>query len=193
MPLRPACLKEGHPCPPSSPLPPLSLLIRLSFNLPLLSSLLLAPSSSIPPSTQAGLRVDVQNVSFRLGPHCQLRAILSVVVCPGSFFLLSRSSCGQRRPYKATFLLIHFCQFQHCHSNHFSGEWRGRVSNVPCSKDCAFWSKFGFVTCQQQANCSLLAAYRYFSFFSLLQLTMFSEESKTHRKWQSRNSSCDPK
>lgn len=38
--------------------------------------------------------------------------------------MLSPSSCGQRRPYKATLLLIHFCQFQHCHSNHCSGQWR---------------------------------------------------------------------
>lgn len=116
-----ASMFEGRaPLPALSPLPPLSLLIPLSLNLLSPSSLPLASSSSIPPPTQAGLRADVQTLSFRLGPHCQLRALH----CPGSFFQLSPSSCGQRRPYKATFLLIHFCQFQHCHSNHFSGEWR---------------------------------------------------------------------
>lgn len=65
----------------------------------------------------------MQTLSFRLGPHHQL-SLLSLVACPGSFFLLSPSSRGHRRPYKATFLLIHFCQFQHCHSNHCAGEWR---------------------------------------------------------------------
>lgn len=125
VPLRPACLKEGHPCLPS----PSSILCLFWFLLlnPLSSSSLPSAlsSSTTPPPTLPGLRADVQTLSFRLGPHCQLRALLSLVACPGSFFLLSPSSCGQRRPYKATFLLIHFCQFQHCHSNHFSVEWRG--------------------------------------------------------------------
>lgn len=125
VPLRPACLKEGHPCLPS----PLCLFLFLSlspFSLALSSSTNPPPSLHPPPSTQlqAGLRADVQTLSFRLGPHCQLRAFLSLVACPGSFFLLSPSSRGQRRPYKATFLLIHFCQFRHCHSNQCSGEWR---------------------------------------------------------------------
>ena len=128
MPLRPGCLKDGHPCVPS---PPLSLLIPLTLTLSLLPPSPSAPSSStLPPPhpSQAGLRADVQTLSFRLGPHCQLRALLSLslslVACPGSFFLLSPSSRGQIRPYKATFLLIHFCQFQRCHSHHCSGEWR---------------------------------------------------------------------
>lgn len=146
VPLRPACLKEGHPCLPS-PTSPLCLFLFLSlspfsFASPLSSLIICTPTHQ----TQAGLRADVQTLSFRLGPHCQLRALLSLVACPGSFFLLSPSSCGQGRPYKATFLLIHFCQFQHCHSNRRSWEWRerGRVSGVPRSKDCAFWSMLGW-------------------------------------------------
>lgn len=149
MPLRPACLKEGHSASPPPLLPPLSLLIPLSPSL-LLHSLPLAPIIIYPPSTpppfppaQGGLRADVQALSFRLGPDCQLRALLSPLACPGSLSPLSPSSRGQRRPYKATFLLILFCQFQHCHSNHFAGEWRGRVSGVARSKDCAFWSEIG--------------------------------------------------
>lgn len=86
VPLRPACLKEGHPCPPSlPPLTPLSLLIPLPPTLPSPSSPPLAPSSSPPPPlpqpNQAGWRADVQTLSFRLGPHCQLRALLSFVLC----------------------------------------------------------------------------------------------------------------
>ena len=124
VPLRPACLKDGHPCVP----PPPSVSSYSSHSHPLSPSSP-PPSSFIihpPHPSQAGLRADVQTLSFRLGPHCQLRALLSLslVACPGSFFLLSPSSRGQIRPYKATFLLIHFCQFQRCHSHHCSGEGR---------------------------------------------------------------------
>lgn len=129
VPLRPACLKEGHPClpSPSSPTPVSS---HSSHSLSSSSSPPLAASSSTTPTPhpgQAGLRANVQTLSFRLGPHCQLRALLSLSGCVSrifSFCMLSPSSCGQRRPYKATLLLIHFCQFQHCHSNHCSGQWR---------------------------------------------------------------------
>lgn len=119
VPLRPACLKEGHPCLPSPSSPPLSLFIP-PFSLPF-SSL----TTSSPPLPSPGwfegwcadLVIQIRATLSAQGPS-------SLVACPQSFFLLSPSSCGQRRPYKATFLLIHFCQFQHCHSNHCSGEWR---------------------------------------------------------------------
>lgn len=78
------------------------------------------PSLGVHISARAGSRADVQTLSFRLRPHCQLRALLSLVACPGSFFPLSAPSRGQRRPYKATFLLILFCQFTHRQSQ----RWR---------------------------------------------------------------------
>ncbi|MEQ2314870.1 hypothetical protein AMECASPLE_016368 [Ameca splendens] len=76
---------------------------------PFSSHIIQHPLSFAP--TQAGLRADLQALSFRLRPHCQLRALLSLVSCPESFFPLSAApSRGQRRPYRATFPLIHFCQ-----------------------------------------------------------------------------------
>lgn len=178
VPLRPACLKEGHPC-LSSPSSPLCLFLFLSLSpfstLSPLSSLII---HSHPHQAWAGLRADVQTLSFRLGPHCRLRALLSPVACPGSFFGLSPPSCGQRRPYKATFLLIHFWQFQHCHSNHCSGEWRKAELAVslaartvllgPGLGDVSTASKLSFYW-------GILSCDFYLFIYFCSQLTIFSE------------------
>ncbi len=176
VPLRPACLKEGHPRlpSPSSPLCLFLFLSPFSFLSPL-SSLVIRPHPA-----QAGLRADVQTLSLRLGPHCQLRAVPSLVVCPGSFFLLSPSSCGQRRPYKATFFLIHFCQFQHCHSNHCSAEWREAELAVSlAARTVLFGLSLGDVSAASKQFFVFLdlGILRYDHFFNLCsQLTSFSEE-----------------
>lgn len=73
-----ASMFEGRtPLPALSLLPLLSLLIPLFPFLSPLSSLIIHPRPRRHP-TQAGLRADVQTLSFRLGPHCQLRALLSL-------------------------------------------------------------------------------------------------------------------
>lgn len=125
VPLRPAYLKEGHPSLSSSS-SPFCLFLFLSFSPFSFLSPPLASSSSTPTPAErssgwfggwwANLDIQIRD--------CQLRGLLSPVACPGSFFPLSPSSCGHRRPYKAAFLLVHFSQFQQCHSNRCSGEWR---------------------------------------------------------------------
>lgn len=117
LPLRPACLKEVHPCMPS---PSSMLCLFLSLSLPSPSSL---PSIPFPlnPGWFEGWCADhviqIRATLSAQGPFLSHRV-------SGSFFLLSPSSCGQRRPSKTTLLLIHFCQFKLCHSNPCSGEWR---------------------------------------------------------------------
>lgn len=81
-------------------------------------------------------------IQIRATPSAQGPCLSSCV--SGSFVLLSPSSCGQRRPYRATLLHVHFCQFRLCHSNQGAREWRG--GRVPRSKDCAFWRQ---EMCQQ--------------------------------------------
>lgn len=115
---------EIHPVPPSPSVSSCSpILPHFFFLFPPQPSHPLPTANPFLYLTRAGLRADVQTLSFRLRPRCQL-SLLSLVACPGSFFPLSPSSCGERRPYKAAFLLIHFCQFQRCHSNQCAGEWR---------------------------------------------------------------------
>lgn len=102
VPLRPACLKEGHPRLPSSPLPPVSHLIPLTRPIPLfpqhphhppplLHSPQLPPSSSHSHSVQAGLRgwcadlvIQIRATLSAQGPSLSLS--LSLIACPGSFF-----------------------------------------------------------------------------------------------------------
>lgn len=131
VPLRPACLKEGHPCQPSPSslfclflfLSPLSFLIMLQHN---------PPNPCWFEGWCADLVIQIRATLSAQGPS------LSIVACPRSFFLLSSSSCGQRRPYKATFLLIHFCQFQRCHSNHCCGEWKETKLTCPSQQGLCF-------------------------------------------------------
>lgn len=84
VPLRPGCLKRGHPCPSSLPLPHcLFLFLSLSFS---------SFTSRRQPERRPGWRADAQGLSLRLGPPCQLGAFLS-----------PPPSRGQPRPYRAAF------------------------------------------------------------------------------------------
>ena len=132
VPLRPTCLMEGHPClcSPSSRsclfwFPSLSL-IPFPF-----SPLSYCVMRFHPHWDRAGCRADARALSLRLGPRCQLRALLS----NPSLSPLSPGSCGQRRPYKAAFLHIHFWQFRRCHSKQSWVEgpgWRWRSRQGLC-------------------------------------------------------------
>lgn len=116
-----ASMFEGR-TPLSALPPPLSLFLSLS------PFFLLSPLRSLarplhPP--QAGWRGWCADLVIQIRATLSAQGpALSSCVSWIFLFLLSPSSCGQRRPYKATFLLIHFCQFQRCHSNHGSRERR---------------------------------------------------------------------
>lgn len=130
VPLRPACLKEGHP----------PLLLPLSLLIPLVLPLAFTHTHThtlLTHSARAGLRADVQTLSFRLRPRCQLRALLPLVACPGSFFPLSPRPAARED-------LIKLRSFSPTSVNFNSvtqvtlGESEERL---PRSKDCAFRSE----------------------------------------------------
>lgn len=109
--------------------PPLLPLLCLLLYLQLSSSSL--SCTAPPPWTRLLWGLHVQTLSFRLGPHCQLRGLLSPLTSMSWIFLPTVTQVP--RPMKtlssSAVLLIHFCQFQDCHSNQI---FRGEMGNSEC-------------------------------------------------------------